>query len=228
MSARIKVQTVDSFTPELASLLTPLIVTVFGRRLGTTDDGTTLRSTPKVGVDSHTDLTTSTRDLTLSRINTVVVGSNRSQRGAAIGPTLDLLPKYAFAVPPTDTDIAIPHYPGLTRTATNNHDNQAYFNIGQFGNVRIEQVSDSNGNIPQSAFTTKSNVPPPGAIVITTSGAGSVNSFSNSFVRFDNTTNTFDEDVDGGNTRASASAVLTSYDETGTTFDTTTIKYSNG
>ena len=228
VSARIQVQTVESFTPELASLLTPLIVTVFGRRLGTTDDGTTLRSTPKVGVDSHTDLTTSTRDLTLSRINTVVVGSNRTQRGAAIGPTLDLLPKYAFAVPPTDTDVAIPHYPGLTRTATNNHDNQAYFNIGQFGNVRIEQVSDSNGNIPQSAFTTKSNVPPPGAIVITTSGAGSVNSFSNSFVRFDNTTNTFDEDVDGGNTRASASAVLTSYDETGTTFDTTTIKYSNG
>ena len=228
VSARIQVQTVDSFTPELASLLTPLIITVFGRRLGTTDDGTTLRSTPKVGVDSHTDLTTSTRDLTLSRINTVVVGTNRSQRGAAIGPTLDLLPKYAFAVPPTDTDIAIPHYPGLIRTATNNHDNQAYFNIGQFGNVRIEQVSDSNGNIPQSAFTTKSNVPPPGAIVITTSGAGSVNSFSNSFVRFDNTTNTFDEDVGGGNTRASAGAILTSYDETGTTFDTTTIKYSNG
>ena len=68
----------------------------------------------------------------------------------------------------------------------------------------------------------------PGAIVITTSGVGSVNSFSNSFVRFDNTTNTFDEDVSGGNTRASASAILTSYDETGTTFDTTTIKYSNG
>ena len=39
-------------------------------------------------------------------------------------------------------------------------------------------------------------------IVITTSGVGSVNSFSNSFVRFDNTTNTFDEDVSGGNTRA--------------------------
>ena len=74
------------------------------------------------------------------------------------GATLDLLPKYAFAVPPTDTDIAIPHYPGLARTATNNHDNQAYFNIGQFGNIRIEQVSDSNGNIPQGAFTTKSNV----------------------------------------------------------------------
>ena len=111
VSARIQVQTVESFTPELASLLTPLIVTVFGRRLGTTDDGTTLRSTPKVGVDSHTDLTTSTRDLTLSRINTVVVGTNRSQRGASYWATLDLLPKYAFAVPPTDTDIAIPHYP---------------------------------------------------------------------------------------------------------------------
>ena len=32
---------------------------------------------PKVDVDSHTDLTTTTRDTTLSTINTVVVGNNR-------------------------------------------------------------------------------------------------------------------------------------------------------
>ena len=35
-------QTVESFTPELASLFSTLFVSVFGRRLGTVDDGTTL------------------------------------------------------------------------------------------------------------------------------------------------------------------------------------------
>ena len=44
--------------------------------------------------------------------------------------------------------------------------NDQSFTIGQFGNIRINQVSDSNGNIPQTAFTTKSNVPPPGDIQI--------------------------------------------------------------
>ena len=36
----------ETFTPELASTLTTLFTTVFGRRLGTTTDGTTLNTTP--------------------------------------------------------------------------------------------------------------------------------------------------------------------------------------
>jgi len=229
VKAGVVAQTLDSFTPELASLLTNLITTVFGRRLGTTDDGTSLRSSPKVDVDSHTDLTTTTRDTTLSRINTVVVGTSRGlgSRGV-VGPTLDLLPKYAFAVPPLGgSDEIIPHYPGIKRTARSSHNDNAYFTIEQFGNIRLEQVTDSNGNIPVLAGQTRHNVPPPGAIVISSSGAG-VNAFDNNFVTFDDTLNTFDEDVGGSNTRQSAGNFYTSYDETGTKFDTTSIKFDVG
>ena len=229
VKAGVVAQTLDSFTPELASLLTNLITTVFGRRLGTTDDGTSLRSSPKVDVDSHTDLTTTTRDTTLSRINTVVVGTARGlgSRGV-VGPTLDLLPKYAFAVPPLGgSDEIIPHYPGIKRTARSSHNDNAYFTIEQFGNIRLEQVTDSNGNIPVLAGQTRHNVPPPGAIVISSSGAG-VNAFDNNFVTFDDTLNTFDEDVGGSNTRQSAGNFYTSYDETGTKFDTTSIKFDVG
>ena len=228
VKAGVVAQTLDSFTPELASLLTNLITTVFGRRLGTNDDGTSLRSSPKVDVDSHTDLTTTTRDTTLSRINTVVVGAARGlgSRGV-VGPTLDLLPKYAFAVPPIGTDDIIPHYPGIKRTARSSHNDNAYFTIEQFGNIRLEQVTDSNGNIPVLAGQTRHNVPPPGAIVISSSGAG-VNAFDNNFVTFDDTLNTFDEDVDGSNTRVDAGTIYTSYDETGTKFDTTSIKFDVG
>ena len=229
VKAGVVAQTLDSFTPELASLFTNLITTVFGRRLGTNDDGTSLRSSPKVDVDSHTDLTTTTRDTTLSRINTVVVGTARGlgSRGV-VGPTLDLLPKYAFAVPPLGgSDEIIPHYPGIKRTARSSHNDNAYFTIEQFGDIRLEQVTDSNGNIPELARQTRHNVPPPGAIVITSSGAG-VNAFDNNFVTFDDTLNTFDEDVGGSNTRQSAGTVYTSYDETGTKFDTTSIKFDVG
>ena len=229
VKAGVVAQTLDSFTPELASLFTNLITTVFGRRLGTNDDGTSLRSSPKVDVDSHTDLTTTTRDTTLSRINTVVVGTNRGlgSRGV-VGPTLDLLPKYAFAVPPLGgSDEIIPHYPGIKRTARSSHNDNAYFTIEQFSNIRLEQVTDSSGNIPELARQTRHNVPPPGAIVISSTGAG-VNAFDNNFVTFDDTLNTFDEDVGGGNTRVDAGTIYTSYDETGTKFDTTSIKFDVG
>jgi len=54
-------------------ILNTLFSTIFGRRLGTVDDGTTLRSNPELGVDPDfsdstiTPLNKSTRDLTLSR-----------------------------------------------------------------------------------------------------------------------------------------------------------------
>ena len=43
---RISAQTLESFTPELASTLRTLFIAVFGRRLGTVDDGTSLRASP--------------------------------------------------------------------------------------------------------------------------------------------------------------------------------------
>ena len=224
-NAKISPQTVDSFTPELASLFKTLFITIFGRRLGTIDDGTSLKATPKVGSDNLTNFPNTNRDITLERINTIFVGVARTT-SKSHGHTLDLLPKYAFAVPPTDTSLNIPHYPGIKRTATNNANNQAYFNIGQFANIRIDQVSDSNGNIPLQAFNTKINVPPPGAIII--SGGPSINAFSNTFKTFDGTADTFDEDVAGTFSRQTAGSLFTSFDETTPSFDSTSTKFDVG
>ena len=58
---------------QVASVINTLFSTIFGRRLGTVDDGTTLRTNPELGVDPDFDDSTSehftpnTRDLTLIR-----------------------------------------------------------------------------------------------------------------------------------------------------------------
>ena len=214
----------DTFTPELASTFTNLFTTIFGRRLGTLTDSTK-RANGHEG--SSEILSNGKREVTLQSVVRVRLGEIR-QSNVVMGSTLNLLPQYAFSVPPTDTSEAIPHYPGIYRAAENTHDNRAYFNIDQFGQFRINEVSDSNGNIPQAAFNTRISVPPPGEIQISTTGAGSVNAFDNNFLRFDNTTNTFDEAVAGANTRANASAVYTSFDEDGITFDSGTDKFDTG
>ena len=58
-------------------IINTLFSTIFGRRLGTVDDGTTLRSNPELGVDPDFDDSTSehftqnTRDITLRRLYTI-------------------------------------------------------------------------------------------------------------------------------------------------------------
>src|SRR5210317_814354 len=89
-----------------------LFSTIFGRRLGTVDDGTTLRSNPELGVDPDFDDSTSehftqnTRDITLRRIYTVKLSQrstlyNITSRGdtylrgfAYGGPTMKSLDIY--------------------------------------------------------------------------------------------------------------------------------------
>ena len=218
-----------SFTPELASLLKTVFVRIFGRRIGTVDDGTTLRNTPTLGTDTVLGRD-GTRDTTLTRINTIFVGVVRANPQVS-GSTLANLPKYAFAVPPTLTEEVASNYPGITRKARQGVNDRAYYNINQFASIRINQVSEPDGSggfrIPELAFDTSFNVPPPGEIILTSTGA-TVNAFSNNFVTFDDTNNTFDEDVAGSRTRQSAGSVLTSYDETGFTFDTSSLKFDNG
>ena len=226
-------QTVDSFTPELASLFRTIFTSVFGRRLGTVDDGTSLRASPAGDVDSHTDLSNTTRDTTLTRINNVIVGVARTPRRA--GPTLDLLPKYAFAIGPNTTE-NIPHYPGIKRITNLDGINDESFTIEQFGDIRIDQVSIRNASggfsqtglsfdsntiqfdtsekyfIPEAAFNTSINVPPPGMIIV--SGSGRVNAFDNTFITFDSGTERFDE---------TTSTILMS--DTTKTFDSSTLKF---
>ena len=209
VNAQISMQTVDSFTPELASALRTIFTTVFGRRLGTVDDGTVLKATPKVGSDDLTSFPNSNRDLTLSRINTLAIGVVRTPR--ALGPTLDLLPRYAFGIGPNTTE-AIPNYPSLTRTTNLDGINDQSFTIDQFRNIRIDQVDDGTGRIPDAAFNTSINVPPPGEIQV--SGGARTNAFDNTFITFDNSTETFDETV-----------LTTLMSDTGLKFDSTSIKF---
>ena len=263
-------QTVDSYSPELASLFSTLFVSVFGRRLGTVDDGTSLRASPTGDVDSHTDLANTTRDTTLTRINNVIVGVARTPRRT--GPTLDLLPKYAFAIGPNTTE-NIPHYPGIKRITNLDGINDESFTIEQFGDVRIDEVSVRNASggfsqsgftfdnssisfdngenyfIPEAAFNTPINVPPPGMIII--SGSGRINAFDNTFITFDSGTERFDEtqfttlmsdstktfdsstikfDGSGGDetVRDASGQYVTDFSESGITFDSSINKFDEG
>ena len=208
-NARITPQTVESFTPELASTLRGIFTTVFGRRLGTVDDGTSLKATPQAGSDDLTSFPNTNRDLTLERINTIFVGVARTP--SAQGSTLDLLPKYAFSIGATTSE-SIPNYPGLIRTRNLDDINDQSFTIGQFANIRINQVDDGTGKIPDAAFNTSINVPPPGEIQI--SGTARANAFDNNFITFDSSTETFDESV-----------LTTNFSSTSLKFDSSSIKF---
>ena len=69
----------ETFTPELASTFAIVYDTLFGRRLGTTDDGTTLNSSPMDGIngnfltDSNLGVSSGKRELTLSKELSVIV-----------------------------------------------------------------------------------------------------------------------------------------------------------
>ena len=237
----------DTFTPELASLLTTIFQNIFGRRLGTTTDGTSLVSAPMRAYDELSEVP-SGRELTLTSVVSVTMGTGDNPKGGALGPTLDLLPKYAFAVPPIETGAVIPHYPGIFRETRLGINSGQYFTIDQFGQYRINEVSkrtsalvesfdnsedsfdstalnfgDNDIGIPASAFRTKINVPPPGEIRITRNP--NVNAFDNNFITFDNVNNRFDEE---GTPRATGGTFFTSYDEDGITFDTTAETFDEG
>ena len=101
------------FDPGVDLVINTLFSTIFGRRLGTVDDGTTLRGTPRLGVDpDFTDSTTehftaNTRDLTLNRELSLSFRSNRfpvTIRGTAnkygfayCGPTMNTLNRFALS-----------------------------------------------------------------------------------------------------------------------------------
>ncbi len=200
----------DTYSPELASTFTNLFTTIFGRRLGTIDDSTA-RVNAGVGVPEPSDLTSGQRDVTLHRDVTVVLRTNRGSH--ATGNMLANLPKYAFAVPPIDSISELAHYPGLSRSVTQStNETRDLYTIDQWGTYRIDQVSIKgiNGNefdgnttmdsttaafdevdkyvIPDSAFTTRVNVPPPSEIIVTSGGTR----FSSSNVEFDDNVRTFD------------------------------------
>ena len=101
------------FDPGADLGINTLFSTIFGRRLGTVDDGTSLRGTPGLGVDpDFTDSTTehfssNTRDLTLKRDvtlkfrtgfkNITIRGIDNQYGYAYCGPTMNTLNKFALS-----------------------------------------------------------------------------------------------------------------------------------
>ena len=179
----------ETFTPELASTFDAIIQTVFARRLGTDTDGTTLNSTPQVGYDSPSDVPSSKRELTLSSTVKLKIGTTGSI--SSTGHTLDLLAKYAFARGETaETDVA--NYPGIDRVKSDLVNAKSGYTIEQFANFRINQVStEGTGEIPESAYTTTINVPPPSTVNIIRTPARTT-TFDSTVTTFDDGTITFD------------------------------------
>ena len=92
----------DTFTPELASTFETIFKTVFGRRLGTSTDGSSANSSPAVGVDSA--LTAGQRDVTLTSSHTIKLPLIRTTTKASFGygkPTLSEIPLSLFTHPPS-------------------------------------------------------------------------------------------------------------------------------
>jgi hypothetical protein len=101
------------FDPGVDLVINTLFSSIFGRRLGTVDDGTTLRGTPTAGVDpDFTDSTTehftaNTRDLTLKRAyslkfrsgfkNITIRGIDNQYGYAYCGPTMNTLNRFALS-----------------------------------------------------------------------------------------------------------------------------------
>jgi hypothetical protein len=101
------------FDPGADLVINTLFSTIFGRRLGTVDDGTTLRGTPTVGVDpDHDDstiehFTANTRDLTLRRhltrkfrsgFNPITIRGSANKYGFAYcGPTMNTLNRFGLS-----------------------------------------------------------------------------------------------------------------------------------
>ena len=209
----------ETFTPELASVLTTLFQNIFGRRLGTKTDGTSVVSTPMTAYNEIGDVP-SGRDVTLTSVVSLTIGTgnNIGKMESQLGPTLDLLPKYAFAVPPLNSSSITAHYPGISRIIRSDDNDGAYYTIDEFKTFRINEVSDGSGNIPAKAFNTRINIPPPGEIII--SSTGSISNFSNSFITFDDARNEFSESG-----TASATPTVTDFSETAITFDTNAEKF---
>lgn len=166
---------------------------LFGRRLGTTTN-TTQSANPNSEKSGLANLLDGERDVTLSNHTVVRLDTNRGSQWK--GSSLANLPKYAFAVPFLADSVYTVNYPdpsGRRATSGTNYTRDLY-SIEQFGKYSIESVSryfyvklddglgvnndkivleDDSGYlqgelivIPDSAYRTKINVPPPSEIIV--------------------------------------------------------------
>jgi len=178
------VNTGISFTP-VAAILTTLFTTIFGRRLGTIDDGTFLNANPTLGLDplfdtSTTDVfTPNTRDVTLKREHNIKflikeltsIRGNTTNFGRAVaGPNLFSLNKFLLSQN-FSSQVSVSNVSNITLMGTQN------------------TSIDGEGNITFTDFLTKNKT---SFAIPAEIGNTSADSFDETLSSFDATTITFD------------------------------------
>ena len=201
----------ETFTPELASTFTTLFSRVFGRRLGTETDGTTLNPNPTSGFDANTDgggtvLPSGKREVTLT--SSVTLNFDGTRGASTTGPFLKNLNLYGFMKE------------GFLSDDENLH---TYYTIDQFSDVTL---SDAATPFTSASLTTRINVPPRGELRI--SKTGMFQTFDMDFRTFDDIRQTFDEDNAGGKTIDTLGQDFLDFSETSKTFDSTSTKFDVG
>ena len=174
------------------SILNTLFSTLFGRRLGTVDDGTSLRANANLPADVDLDVSTvehfgtNTRDLTLkrpnvnidytSRVRRTIDGVEVKQGYAYAGPRFGTINKFAntvFGTHATGSKITFQILNDIlvqgTRTSLDGR------------NGIFLMTSDANGQLIKTNFTIPSQF------------ATSTESFDNTVTNFAQTTVTFDD-----------------------------------
>jgi len=201
----------ETFTPELASTFTTLFSRVFGRRLGTETDGTTLNPNPTSGFDANTDgggtvLPSGKREVTLT--SSVTLNFDGTRGASTTGPFLKNLNLYGFMKE------------GFLSDDENLH---TYYTIDQFSDVTL---SDAATPFTSASLTTRINVPPRGELRI--SKTGMFQTFDMDFRTFDDIRQTFDEDNAGGITIDTLGQDFLDFSEESRTFDSSSTTFDIG
>tara|TARA_B100000989_G_scaffold87061_1_gene62705 strand:+ start:625 stop:3789 length:3165 start_codon:yes stop_codon:yes gene_type:complete len=201
----------ETFTPELASTFRTLFSRVFGRRLGTATDGTTLNANALSGFDANTDgggtvLPSGKREVTLT--SSVSVNLSGTRGASTTGPFLKNLNLYGFMKE------------GFISDDENIH---AYYTIDQFSDITL---SDAANPFTTASLTTRINVPPRGEIRI--SKTGMFQTFDMDFRTFDDIRQTFDEDSAGSITIDTLGQDFLDFSEESRTFDSSSTTFDIG
>ena len=201
----------ETFTPELASTFRTLFSRVFGRRLGTITDGTTLNADALSGFDANTDgggtvLPSGKREVTLT--SSVSVNLDGTRGASTTGPFLKNLNLYGFMKEGFISD---------------DENIDAYYTIDQFSDVTL---SDAANPFTTASLTTRINVPPRGEIRITKTGM--FQTFDMDFRTFDDIRQTFDEDNAGGITIDTLGQDFLDFSEESRTFDSSSTTFDIG
>ncbi len=183
----------------LLSIVNTIFSTVFGRRLGTSSDGTSLRASAQVGVNPDVSntyedpFTSNTRDVTLTRedINLNYLSRQRNNFVDGSGTTHDIRSGYAYAGPRFGS---LNRYANTAFGTTNSGSSASTFQTLSALRIQGTKTALDGQQVPIFLFTSseigrriKMNYAFPCEV------ASNKDLFSNTLTRFDLTGTTFDD-----------------------------------